>query len=263
MVRIQHGYVCADAIKSVALAAKGVEGIKGIYMGEGGLLKNIKHGDLESPDFLTNDLGKRWVWREEITMKPYAGCKYNHTPICGLLNLMKEHAFTWQEIESVHYTVSAGCRCTIEPAEVKWNPQTPAEALFSNPYSVAYAAITGDCFLEAYEADVIKEKMASPEFQDLMPRISYETDPSLPPFDDYPITVTLKDGRTFSKIEDMLPGNVKNPMSWEQIEHKFWNCTRYSAIDLGKEKYEKIIELCKNLEKLEDMNELLNVLTAK
>ena len=37
MVRIQHGYVCADAIKSVALAAKGVEGIKGIYMGEGSI----------------------------------------------------------------------------------------------------------------------------------------------------------------------------------------------------------------------------------
>lgn len=260
MVRLQHGYVCADAVKSVSLAAKGVDGIKGIYMGEGGLLKNIKHGDMESPDFLTADLGKRWVWREEVTMKPYAGCKYNHTPICGLLNMMKEHNFTWKDIESVHYTVSAGCKCTIEPADVKWHPTTPAEALFSNPYSVAYAAITGDCFLEAYEQETIDKCMASPEFQDLMPRLSYTVDPSLPPFDNYPIEVVLKDGTTYNHVEDKLLGNVVNPMTWEQIEHKFWNCTRHSAVDLGKEKYDKIIEYCKNLEQLDDMRDLLAVL---
>jgi hypothetical protein len=32
-VRIQHGYVCADAIKHVALAQKGIGAVKGIYMG--------------------------------------------------------------------------------------------------------------------------------------------------------------------------------------------------------------------------------------
>lgn len=261
MVRLQHGYVCSDAIKSVTLAQKGVTSIKGIYMGEGGLLKNIKHGDLESPDFLFQDLGKRWVWREEVTMKPYAGCKYNHTPIAGLLNLMKEHNFTWQDIEEAHFTISAGARCTTEPAEVKWNPKTSAEAMFSNPYAVAFAAITGDCFLDAFEADVVTEKMASPEFQELMPRLTYDVDLSLPtPFDNYPITVTLKDGRKFSKVESMLPGNVVNPLSWDDLVHKTWNCTKFSAVDLGKEKYQKIIDLCKHLEELEDMNELLEAM---
>jgi 2-methylcitrate dehydratase PrpD len=260
-VRIQHGYVCADAVKHVSLAQKGITAMKGIYMGESGILKSIKHGDVESPDFLTQDLGKRWVWREGVTMKPYAGCKYHHTPIYGLLSMMKEHNFTWQDIENAHFTVSKGARCTIEPAEVKWNPKTAAEALFSNPYSVAYAAITGDCFLEAFEEEVVKEKMATPEFKELMPRLSFEADDSLPtPFDNYPITVTLKDGRRFSKVESMLPGNVINPMSWEQLEQKFWNCTRFSAVDLGKEKYQKIIDLCKHLDELEDMTELLEAM---
>lgn len=260
MVRLQHGYVCSDAVMSVGLAAKGVPGVKGIYMGASGLLKNVKHGDLESPEVLYKDLGKRWIWREEVTMKPYAGCKYNHTPICGLLNLMEEHHFGWRDIESVHYTVSSGCRCTIEPADEKWDPKNPAQAMFSNPYSVAYAAITGDCFLDAYEPEIIAEKMASAEFQELMPRLFYEVDPSLPPFDDFPITVVLKDGRTFQKIEKELLGNVIKPMTWEQVEHKFWNCTRYSVKDLGKEKYQKIIELCRNMEQEEDIRKLLDML---
>ena len=259
-VRLQHGYVCSDAVMNVSLAKRGVEGIHGIYMGEGGLLKNIKHGDIYGPDFLTDDLGKRWVWREQVTMKPYAGCKYNHTPICGLLNMMKDHSFSWQEIEKVHYTVSSGCRCTIEPYEEKWAPKTSEEAMFSNPYSVAYAVMTGDCFLDAYEQACVDRNMASPEFRDLMNRLSYEVDPSITPFDNYRIRVILKDGRTFSKVEDMLLGNVKNPMTWEQIEHLFWNCTRYSAKDLGKEKYEKVIEICKTMEQLDDVRELVNVL---
>ena len=260
MVRLQHGYVCSDAVASVSLAQRGVEGVKGIYMGSGGLLKNIKHGDLEPVDFLVDGLGERWVWREEVTMKPYAGCKYNHTPIYGLLRMMDEYRFSWREIDAVHYTVSNGCRCTIEPKQEKWNPRTPAEALFSNPYSVAFAAVTGDCFLDAYEQQVIDEKMNSPEFRDLMSRLSYEVDPSLPPFDGYTIRLRLKDGRTFEKVENELLGNVVNPMTWEQVEEKFRKCARYSARQISEEACGTISRLCRNMEEIPDMRQLLQAL---
>ena len=259
-VRLQHGFAGTTSVEAVSLARSGVTAIKGVYMGQGGLLKNIKHGDLESPGLLTEDLGKRWIWREELTMKPYAGCKYNHAPSYGLLSMMKEHGFGWQDIENAHFTVSAGARCTIEPAGEKWHPVKPSQALFSNPYNTAYTVITGDCFLEAHTPDVIAARMASPEFQELMPRLTYEVDESLPPFDYFPIKVTLKDGRVFSKVESSVPGNVNDPMSWEQLESKFWNCTRFSAVDLGKEKYQTIIDLCRRLEELDDVRVLLDAM---
>lgn len=262
MVRIQHGFVTAHACTAVSMIKHGITSFKGMYMGAAGLFKSIKHGDIISPEFMYEDLGKRWVWREGITMKPYGGCKYHHTPIYALLSMMKEHNFVWQDIEEVHYTVSAGCRCTIEPAEIKWNPASAAEALFSNPYSVAFAAITGDCFLDAFEEATVQEKMASPEFKELMPRLKYTVDADVvtTPFDNYPVKVTLKDGRVFEKVEDMLLGNTKNPMTWEDVEHKFWNCTKYAAVDLGKKKYQEIIDLCKNLETLEDAHKLLEAM---
>ncbi len=263
MVRLQHGFVVEDSFHSVDLARKNVPAIKGIYMGEGGLLKNIIHGDIMDPDFLTEDLGKRWVWREQVTMKPYAGCKYNHTPIYGTLKLMKKENFTWRDIESAHYTVSAGAIVTIAPAEVKWNPQTSAEALFSNPYSVAYALINGDCFLDAYEAETVKANMINPEFTELMGRLHYDQDLTLPVFDDYPIEIVLKDGRKFSFIERELAGNIINPMSWEEVERKFMNCTKYSAVDLGEERYRKIIDFCKNLENMDDVKPLLDALCGE
>lgn len=259
MVRIQHGFVTSHACHAVSMVRHGITNFKAMYMGNAGLFKSIKHGDIISPDFMWEGLGERWVWREGVTMKPYGGCKYHHTPIYALLSMMKEHDFSWRDIEEVHYTVSAGCRCTIEPAGIKWNPTTAAEALFSNPYAVAFAAITGDCFIDAFEEETVRAKMASPEFRELMPRLKYTVDSEkvTTPFDNYPTEVTLKDGRKFAKVEDMLLGNTKNPMTWEDVEHKFWNCTRYAAVDLGEEKYRKIVELCKNLEQVEDVRELL------
>ena len=212
-------------------------------------------------DFLTSFVaGAEWGSSEQVTMKPYAGCKYNHTPIYGMLKLMKKEGFTWQDIESAHFTVSKGAIVTIDPPAVKWNPQTPAEALFSNPYSVAYALIHGDCFLDAYEADEVMKNMADPVFTELMGRLHYTQDFSLPVFDDYPIEVTLRDGRTFKVIERELAGNIINPMSWEEVEHKFWNCTRYAAVDLGEEKYKKIIDLCRRMEEIDDISVLMDAL---
>lgn len=261
MARVQHGWISGDAIEACFMAKRNVETIKGIYMGESGLLKTIWHKDTESPDFLTADLGKRWIWREGVTLKPYGGCKYNHTPIYALLTLMKEHGFTWQEIEGIHYVVSYGCRNTIEPHEGKWNPKVPAEAMFSTPYAVAYAAMTGDCFIDAFWQENIDKSMSNPYFVDLMNRMTFEVDPSIKtPFDNYTITVTLKDGRKFSKVEDMLPGNTKNPMSWADVERKFWRSAQYAAVDLGKEKYEKLIDLCKHLEQVEDIHELVQAM---
>lgn len=262
MVRLQHGYVCADAIKSVSLVHKSdeVTAPKSIYMGIGGLLKNVKR-EVLSPDTLSEDLGKRWMWRENITMKPYAGCKFNHTEIYGLLNLMKEHGFTWHDIKRMHFTISNGCRIVYEPAEAKWNPDSAAAAMFSAPYSIAFAAMTGDCFLEAYQEDTVKQMMENPNFTDLMGRITIEVDPTLPPFDNYTVCVTLKNGETYQKVEENLLGNVVNPMTWEQVEHKFRNCTRFSAVDLGEEKYQKVIDICKNLENIEDVRELVEAMT--
>lgn len=261
MVRVQHGFVVSHALMAVELTKQGLDSMKGIYMGTSGLLKNIWHGDTESPDFLTDRLGERWVWFEGITMKPYGGCKYHHTPIYALLNEMKEKDFTWQEIEHLHYVVSGGCRCTLEPHDAKWAPHTPAECLFSNPYAIAHSAMTGDCFLDAFFQETIDAHMADPAFIDLMNRMTFEIDSSIKtPFDNYTMTVTLKDGRSFTRLEGNLLGNAVHPMDWEDVEHKFWNSTRFAAVDLGKEKYQKIIDLCKNLDQLEDVHELLDAM---
>lgn len=261
MYMLQHGYACSNAVKSVSLARRGLQGVRGIYMGFGGQLKIMKHACI-GPDFLTEDLGRRWVWREDDTMKAYAGCKYNHATLYGVMRMMKDHAFAWQDIRSIHFTVSSGCRVTLEPHERKWNPDSQHEALFSNPYAVAYTAKYGDCSILAFQDDEVKKNMADPQFRALMNSLHYTVDPEAVPhaFEGYIMRIALRDGRTIDHVESDVPGNVRNPMTWEQVEQKFWTCTTLSAIDLGRERYEKIIAACREMEAIGDMNELMRLL---
>jgi 2-methylcitrate dehydratase PrpD len=260
-VRLQHGYVVSNAIQITDLVKRGLRGVHGIYMGHSGLLKMITYTDILSPDFLSEDIGKRWVWREGIQQKLYTGCYYNHTTLYSMISIMKEHGFKREDIKSAHFRVSVACDHTWGPIEVKSNPKTPEEALFSNPYSITQAAFTGDCFLDAFQKENFERNMSNPEFVDFMHKLTYELDPAIETaFDNYGITVTLKDGRKFSKVETDLPGNLTNQLTWDQVINKFHKASKFAAVDLGEEKYNKIIAFCRNMENMEDIHELVKVL---
>lgn len=261
-VRLQHGYIVSDAITATELVKRGLSSVHGIYMGVGGMMKNCTHDDIYDPDFLTDGLGKKWIWKENITNKLYGGCYYNHTPIYGVLNLMREHRFGREEIASIHITTSMGCRCTTEPIEEKRNPQTTQEAMFSNPYALAYAVFTGDCFLDAFRQEPFEKMMADSAFRDFMGRIRYEATPAITTaFDNYPIVITLKDGRVFSRTEGGLPGNQQNPVTWEQVIEKLYKSYQFSAVALGEEKLEEVIRICREMENISDMHVLVDAMT--
>lgn len=260
--RLQHGYVAADALQITDLVRRGLKSVHGIYMGTAGLLKSICHDNIESPDLLTKDLGKRWMWHENVTNKLYAGCYYSHTPIYGVVSLMKEMGIGKENIEKIHCITSQAGAHVWEPKISKYAPKTPEAAMFSAPYGITQAVFYGDCFLDAYKPENFGKNIKDPEFTAFMNCITQEVDESIQStFDDYYIEITTKDGHTYKKQECNTPGNQKNPVTWEQVEEKFWKCTKFSAVDLGEEKYKKVIEICKNLENIEDMKCLVATMT--
>lgn len=115
--------------------------------------------------------------------------------------------------------------------------------------------------MDAYKPSAFRKNMEDPAFVSLMNRITQESDHSLTStFDGYYVIITTKDGKKYKKLESNTPGNQKNPVTWEQVINKFWKSTKFSAVDLGEEKYNRIIFLCKNIEKIEDMRTLLYTL---
>ena len=258
--RLQHGYVTADALIITDLVKRGMTSVHGIYQSIGGLYNNIRH-EIGSPDILTEDLGTRWMWREGITNKLYAGCYYNHTPVYGVLSLMKEHGIDREQIASIHFVTSHAGEHTWAPRDLKYDPKTPEAAMFSTPYSVAHAVFTGDCYLEAYRPDVFEKNMENPEFVAFMNVLTQENDQEIKAtFDDYIVTIHLKDGSEVSRQITDLPGNRTHAVTWEQVEEKFRKTIPYAAVDLGEEKYNRIIEICRHLEDISDVSCLVSAL---
>ncbi len=261
-VRLQHGYFASNAVQMCDLISRGLPSVHGIYMGQSGLLKSIFHHNIESPDVLTQDLGKRWLFQENITNKLYAGCYYNHTAMYGVLTLMKENGLKREDIAGIHVVTSPAGELTWVPRDIKYRPATPEGGMFSTPYSLARAVFYGDCFLDAYEPEHFRHNMEDPEFLAFMDCITQSIDPAIKPaFDDYYVTIRTRDGREFTRQVCDTPGNQKNPMTWDQAIDKFRKCQKYSAVDLGQDKYEQVVEICRNLDTIKDVSVLVDAMT--
>ncbi len=259
MVRLQHGFAGDTAIKACLLAQQGATGPKGILLGvPGGALRHIPWDDIE-PNVLTNNLGKKWMLAEGLSLKPHASCKYTHSFIDATKQLINSHALDWRQIASISCRGSAGSRMTFEPADAKWNPANPAEAMYSTPYTVATMAITGSVFLDAFsDAEITRN-----DKRELMKRISVVSDPEISDqFEGFSVTITMDSGIQHKAVSDYVLGHSKNPMDWADIEHKFWQCTPFSAKPLRQDKLTQLIECVKNLESVDDSKQLIDCLTT-
>lgn len=257
MVRVQHSFAGETAVKAAVLARRGITGPKGIFLGNpAGILRQIHWNGID-PSLLTNELGSRWYYAEGLSMKPYSACKFTHSFIAGTVEIMAKHAINHIDIATINCIGSEGSRMTTEPASVKWNPQTTPECLFSAPYTIATAAINGNVFLSDFE----DAERSRSDKRELMKKISITHDPSIPDFEGYSVEIQLKDGKSFQQTAPYVKGHTRNPMTWDDLTAKFWKCVPYSAITISEKKLCKFIEMCKNLEDVSDVRELLEALT--
>jgi 2-methylcitrate dehydratase len=70
--------------------------------------------------------------------------------------------------------------------------------------------------------------------------------------------VKLKDGREYSHRVDTPKGDPKNPMTDEEILTKFKDCASLAPVPL---EVERLLELIHKIESLDDITELMNIMT--
>ncbi|EED99740.1 MmgE/PrpD family protein [Burkholderia multivorans] len=258
MVRVQHSFAGETAIKATLLSRRGVTGPKGIFMGvPGGVYRHLEWDDFDV-NVLTDDLGTRWHYAEGLSMKPYSACKYTHSFIASTIELMVQNRLDHRDISSICCVGSEGARMTIEPVDAKWTPKTAGEALFSAPYTIATAAITGDVFL----GDFSEREILRADKQELMQKIRVTSGPAITDqFEGFPVEICLRDGRVFRHTTPYVKGHTKNPMTWDDLARKFWKCVPYAAVALPEAKLRKIVELCAGLDEVQDVSDLVDALT--
>ena len=75
------------------------------------------------------------------------------------------------------------------------------------------------------------------------------------------VEVTTRDGRRFEHRSTGVPGDPKNPVSWDQIEAKFRDCVSFSAKPVSPGNVDKAAGLIRNLDDLDDVSTLIRLLS--
>ena len=102
-----------------------------------------------------------------------------------------------------------------------WSPKTRETADHSLPYVVGKALLGGAVDDASFSGQALRD----PAIGALMQRISVAEDPALsakhPEFSPSRVTVRLRDGREITKAVDAPKGDNTNPMTSQEVRHKF------------------------------------------
>lgn len=213
-----------------------VSGITGAYRakhGATGPIDLLDNEDKYKPEILLGELGETW-WITQCYLKPYACCRYMHAAIDALMQLIEPD----QSIQEITIeTFPQALRLNNERA-----PTTLEGGQYSFYFSCALAAIHGTDALQP----VMAESLHDEKVLDLATKIKLVTTPDFS--ESFPVStparVTIRQGadahtqqpRTMEVLHPL--GDVANPMSIDQLKHKFRLISRST---LENKQQEKII----------------------
>jgi 2-methylcitrate dehydratase PrpD len=139
--RLHPGWACHAGIMAARLAAAGFIGPASILESSYGFL----HAYSSACDI--SQLERKKVDEfaiMQVSIKPYACCRYMHGPIDCLFEIMHTHHPNPEHIQLVCCGILTGGRSLIaDPADQKKQPKNVVEAQFSMPFGVAIALLTG------------------------------------------------------------------------------------------------------------------------
>src|SRR5947209_6343722 len=246
------------ATHAAFLAMRGITGPLEVFEGNKGLMDAIT-GPFEL-DWSREDLEA--VRRTSV--KKYNAEFHSQSALEGILELRAAHHVRPEEIERISIDLFDVAYNIIGGGEEgdKQQVRTKEEADHSLPYMVAVALLDGD----VSPAQYAPERIMREDVQSLLHRVTIRPDEALsrrfPAEMPCRITITLKDGRTFSIEKQDYEGFYTRPMSWEQAVAKF---EHLGAPFTDAEQRAAIVEMVAQLETKEvaQLTELLGASFAR
>ena len=229
----RKGYLACDNIVESKV------GWAAAYMGEGNY-------DLPA---MVKDLGSVWTSANSIVIKKYPCCGSNHSTLDSLLGLIREHGFTLDEVDEVEVAgLPAISHVLLYP-----DPRSSFQGKFSLAYNVATALVDGQINMASFEGD----RVLRSEYRQALDKVEikvrskwdsdYESHPS-----ENPVTVRLKNGRTFTRTTNRhaMHGTPADPLSQEELHGKFRQNAR---LVLSDEQVEEALRLWWMLDELPEI----------
>ncbi len=247
--RLHPGWASHAGISAARLAAVGFVGPSAIFEGPYGFL----HAYSSASDItqLARQADNTYAIMD-VSIKPYACCRYMHGPIDCLLHIQREHQPDPQHIAHVRCGVLTGGRGLIaDPIGQKRQPENVVDAQFSMPFGAAIALLSGQAGLSVFT----EAWLHHPTVRALMQTVECSSSPDL---DDYypaewraSAEVQMDDGQTYHATVRYPLGDPHNPLNWQQLEARFSELVAPVIPDA--EKRQAIIERVKGLDSVKRM----------
>jgi len=205
------------------------------------------------PKKMLADLGNTWLCRQ-FWIKKYPASFGLHCLIDLMCEFKNKYKFSWEEIDFIEAVPAS--------PQLGFMARTPMQTQFSLFWVLGVAAVDGDVnphhmTQEALD-NLVYQKAAHKIKQTIDPELSKDGKIPMPFSHTDELKVYMKDGRVFSGKRRYPIGSAKDPLTNEQIKGLF---RKFSAPVFSTENIEKISEVVLNLEKLNNLDELMDLLT--
>ena len=261
---LQQGFSAKAGVMSALMAAAGLSGAKRFLTGRAGLYPVYYRQMAYDTDRLLQGLKERYEFLN-IATKPYPSCGFTMAPIENVVGLIKTHSLSVEDVEQITVFVNKKMHATVcAPADRKFKPEVPADALFSMPYVIATGVLKGDVKLE----DFTREAISEPKRLKFMNRIRIVEDENMEKealvtqlfLGTHSIRIDCTDGRRFERKMQYSSGFPQKPLSLDQCAAKAKKVVSAAARPLPETKIDAMQEAVENLEKLRTLKPLINLM---
>ncbi len=192
----------------------------------------------------------------EVSLKPYACCRYMHGPIDCLLSIYNKEHPDVQHIKRVRCgVVTGGHGLVVDPIEQKRKVNSIVDAQFSMPYGAAIALVTGKAGLSVFTDEWIQNSTV----QTLMQRVECHASPEIDGYypDEWRATASVEmlNGDIYEASQRFALGDPHNPLSWEQLIARFHELVQPVIEDESKRQ-----TIVTNVQQLRSLEDVISVL---
>lgn len=192
-------------------------------------------------------------------MKPYEAYHVSHSSIMGVIDLTKENHIDPDQIDKVLIRGLPNRKTSPATRNVRL-PLTKEDADHNLAFLLATGIVDGAVGPDQYA----KMEWKQPKMRELMGKMWFQGDAEMtknfPNHWDCDVTITMKDGKVYTKHVDLPKGQPGNPMTDEEINAKFSNMAEKV---MPEAQVNQIIKTVYDLDNVSDVSALTKLLVAK
>jgi len=256
----RDAFTAMAGVLSALLAQRGITGIKDCLQSKAGLYNLYFKGGY-NPSFLTDDLGKRFEGMK-VGIKAFPLCGAIPTYVTATLDIVHEYDIHPEDVVEITVYFNDFTRNLCEPLEERRRPQNRMDASLSVPFSVAIAVAKRKVNIGSFTPESLSDPITLEVAQKVMPKFDPELNaPCTGGARPGVVAIKTRSGESYSKRVDFAYGHPKKPMTTDDLLEKFKDCVSYAAKPMPKSNIERAIELMLNLEKVDDISQVIQLFT--